>query len=330
MPIYRIAYTPWKGKLRSTAAAWWIITKNGLVSCVKFWPLAAVALSWVTVVVVAGGIFAVGKLSSGEGALADLADLAFGLVRNFAGREFAAALKSDPAANVAVIWKLLFFALLRFQIWWQLLVGVVLVPVLVTNDLRTNAHEFYMSRSVSIADYLFGKIGIAATAGCATVLAPAALCCVVGLSFTRIPGLFAHTWTIFPRLLGASFLIVIIYSIAMTGISAISRNRAATIGLWLALIFGTDIVAGAITSVGGQSWLSFARVVSFKESALILVWNILGLSGSLQPWRGSRGIDHLLDSIGQGSMWPPALGVVIAVAALCLAIAIFRTRSSPR
>lgn len=330
MPIYRITYAAWKGKLRSPASAWWIITRNGLGSCVKFWPVAVVALSWVTVVIVAGGMFAIGRLSSGEGGLADFVDVAFGLVRNFAGREFAAALRSDPAANLAVIWRLLFFTLLRFQLSWQLLIGVVLVPVLITNDLRTNAQEFYLSRSVNLADYFFGKLGIAAAVGAASVLVPAVLCYLVGISFTQLPGVLAYTWVIFPRLLGASLLIVIIYSVAMMGISAVSSNRAVTIGLWLGFIFGTDMLSKAITSVGGQSWLSLARVVSFRESALILVWNILGLSGALQPWRGSRQIDQILDSIGQGSMWPPALGVVIAVVALCSAIAVSRIRSGPR
>ena len=330
MPIYQTAYARWEGRLRSPAAAWWVIAKNGLTSCIKFWPLAVLLVSWTTVALVAGAMFALGRLVSVEGTLGGLVSMGFDFLRNFAGREFAGAMKSDPSANIAIAWRVLFFALFRFQIWWQAVIGVIFVPMLVTNDLRTNATEFYLSRSVGKANYFFGKLAIAGAAIGATVLVPAALCYLVGISFTRIPGIFAQTWLLVPRFIGASLLIVVVYSATMAGISAVSKNRTATVGLWLALIIGTDIMAGAIAAIGGSNWLSLARLVSFRESVLIVVWNILGLSPALEPWRGSRQIDRLLESIGQGTMWPPALGIVIAVTALCSALVLLRIRNGSR
>ena len=142
------------------------------------------------------------------------------------------------------------------------IVTVTLGAALVAEDRRANALQIYLSKPLTRAEYIFGKLGILATFLLFITWLPAVLLLVVQVLFA---GNFAFVMAniyLLPAITLYSLLEVIMVSTSMLALSSLSTNSRFVGILFTALIFFGQAIAGVLRFLTGGttlSWIAFGN-----------------------------------------------------------------------
>ena len=68
----------------------------------------------------------------------------------------------DPTAYRVTAWTILFHFFLMAEMWFIMILVLLVGPSLISQDLRFNALPLYFSRPVRRIDYFIGKLGVIA------------------------------------------------------------------------------------------------------------------------------------------------------------------------
>lgn len=142
MPIYDQSYRPYRGALSSHAMRWWTITRSGLQQLL----MKRVFLILLTITFFPAVVFG----------------FQIWFTHQFPGQEL---ITVDGG---------FFRLLMEIQLIWFFLLGIYPGTGLISNDLRWNAIQLYLSKPLRKLDYVVGKL---------------AIICILLLGVTLIPGL---------------------------------------------------------------------------------------------------------------------------------------------
>lgn len=142
----------------------------------------------------------------------------------------------------------------------SLIALTVMVPRLITRDRASNALTVYLSRPLTSADYLLGKLGTIVGVLAAMWTGPLLLGWVLSVAFAPNTDFIVHSFTPLSRaLLFHAIGLVTLAAIAL-GVSAFSRTSRNTIIVWI----GLWLILGAVAKPpGAPQWL---RRASFTQN----------------------------------------------------------------
>jgi ABC-2 type transport system permease protein len=179
---------------------------------------------------------------------------------------------------------------------------------LIANDRRANALQIYLSKPLTRAEYIFGKLAILMTFLTIVTWLPAIVLLIVQISFA---GNFTFFWNnvfLFPAITVFAFLEVTFASATMLALSSLSKSSRYVAVLYAAVIFFTQAIYGvmyAVTRSTAMSWMSFSANLAeigdviFRQPvkydtpwpvALLVIVGVVVLSGLVLE-RRVRGVE---------------------------------------
>jgi ABC-2 type transport system permease protein len=255
MPIFDQGYQHWTGDLSSHAWRWLAITRRGvrtalqgrlvrialLLACVPALLLVTVLCLW--------------GLVERQSALIDTIKP---LLMALLGRPILA----GPREYRVEIWTLSFHYFLLWELWFSMILVLLVGPNLISQDLRYNAMPLYFSRPLRRTDYFFGKLGVIVALLGTVIVLPSIVAYMLGLLFSLDITIVRDT----SRILLASIIYGIVISLSagtlMLALSSLSRNSRYIALLWMGIWILTSTVSLVLISIGQEQRRHEARATS--------------------------------------------------------------------
>jgi ABC-2 type transport system permease protein len=132
---------------------------------------------------------------------------------------------------------------------------------LIANDRRANALQIYLSKPLTRAEYVFGKLAILMAFLALVTWLPAIVLLFVQIAFAGNFTFFANNVFLFPAITVFAFIEILLAASTMLALSSLSKSSRYVAILYAAVIFFTQAVYGviyAVTRSTAFSWLSFS------------------------------------------------------------------------
>ena len=276
MPIHDQGYRRYGGDKARTGTNWMVITRAGIRTMfAKRAFIGLLLLAWLPFMVRAVQIYAAANLPQ------------------------AAFLAPTPET---------FRQFLDQQQTFVFFVTVYVGAGLIANDRRANALQIYLSKPLTRAEYVFGKLAILMTFLAMVTWLPAIVLLIVQISFAGNFTFFRNNIFLFPAITVFAFLEVTLASATMLALSSLSKSSRYVAILYAAVIFFTQAIYGvmyAVTRSTAMSWMSFSANLAeigdviFRQPvkydtpwpvALLVIVGLIALSGLILE-RRVRGVE---------------------------------------
>ena len=229
MPIHDQGYRRYGGSRAPRGQAWSVITRAGLRTMLaKRMFLGLLLVAWFPFFVRAVQIYAAANLPQ------------------------AAFLK--PTAET-------FRQFLDQQSIFVFFVTVYVGAGLIANDRRANALQIYLSKPLTRAEYVFGKLAILMTFLLAVTWAPAMVLLLVQIAFAGNFTFFQNNLYLFPAITVFAAVEVITVAATMLALSSLSKSARYVAILYAMVLFFSSAIYGvlyAVTRSSSFSWISLS------------------------------------------------------------------------
>ena len=132
---------------------------------------------------------------------------------------------------------------------------------LIANDRRANALQIYLSKPLTRAEYVTGKLATLMFFLLLVTWVPAILLLVVQVVFAGSVSFLRSNLYLIPAITVFSLLQVLVASFTMLGLSSLSRSSRFVAVMYAGLVFFSEAIAdvvGAITGGTSSAWVSFS------------------------------------------------------------------------
>lgn len=232
MPIHDQGYRRYGGTKARTGTGWLVIARAGIRTFVSKKALLGLMLvSWFPFFVRAVQFYA------------------------------AANLTNIPQASMLAPSADTFRQFLEQQQTFVFFVTVYVGAGLIANDRRANALQIYLSKPLTRAEYVLGKLAILMTFLALVTWLPAIVLLIVQIAFAGNFTFFKTNVFLFPAITLFAFIEIVLASSTMLALSSLSKSSRYVGILYAAVIFFTQAVYGvlyAVTRSTALSWLSFS------------------------------------------------------------------------
>src|SRR5580765_8485500 len=245
MPIHDQGYRRYGGNKARTGTGWMVIARAGIRSMIsKRAFLGLLLISWFPFFVRAVQFYA------------------------------AANLTNIPQASLLAPSADTFRQFLEQQQTFVFFVTVYVGAGLIANDRRANALQIYLSKPLTRAEYVLGKMAILMTFLLMVTWLPAMVLLLVQVSFAGSFTFLKSNLYLFPAITLLSFVEATMVSAAMLALSSLSNNSRFVGILYAGLIFFSDALFGVLRAVTGESllsWVSFGNNLAQIGDAMFRV-----------------------------------------------------------
>jgi ABC-2 type transport system permease protein len=242
MPIFDQGYQHWSGDLSSHAWRWLAITRRGVQTALqgRLVRIALILASLPALVLLA--VLCLWGLIERQSALIDT-------IKPFLTSLLGRPILAGPREYRVEIWTLSFHYFLSWELWFSMVLVLLVGPNLISQDLRYNAMPLYFSRPLRRMDYFVGKLGVIVTLLSAVMIAPCLIAYVLGLLFSLDITIVRDTSRIL--LAGITYGLVIALSagMLMLALSSLSRNSRYVALFWMAIWILTAIVSVVLMQI---------------------------------------------------------------------------------
>ncbi|MHC4908436.1 MAG: ABC transporter permease [Planctomycetota bacterium] len=154
-----------------------------------------------------------------------------------------------------------FFYLFNLQWPFVLIACVMIGSGLISNDRRENALELYLSRPVTVRQYLLGKLGTIAFFLGIVTLAPAIVLLLAQLSLSwSEPGEAWRLTVLILRTIPAGLVWILLASLTISAASSLTQKARNAAILWLAVMLLLGLVSGIMMEVFGNQGFSLLQM----------------------------------------------------------------------
>lgn len=279
MPIHDQGYRRYGGHKARTGTGWTVIARAGIRTFIsKRAFLGLLLVSWFPFFVRAVQFYAASNLTS------------------------------IPQASLLAPSAETFRQFLEQQQTFVFFVTVYVGAGLIANDRRANALQIYLSKPLTRAEYVFGKLAILMSFLALVTWLPAIVLLIVQITFAGNFTFFMNNVFLFPAITLFAFIEVALASSTMLALSSLSKSSRYVAILYAAVIFFTQAVYGviyAVTRSTALSWLSFSANLAqigdviFRQPlkyetpwpvSLLMILVVVGVSGLVLE-RRVRGVE---------------------------------------
>lgn len=239
MPIHDQGYRRYGGFRQPPGRSWAVITRAGIRSFLSRRALIGLlVVAWLPAVVRAVQMYAAANLPQAE-FLAPTRET----FRNFLGQQ-------DP---------FLFF------------ITVYVGAGLIANDRRVNALQIYLSKPITRAEYIFGKLALLMAFLLFVTWVPALVLLVVQILFAGSFSFFLDNPSVLPAITIVAFVQTLTFAMAMLALSSLSKSGRYAGIMFAGLIFFMQAFYGVVFAVTRDSrwaWLSVDAVLTHVGDAI--------------------------------------------------------------
>jgi ABC-2 type transport system permease protein len=201
MPVFDQGYRPYEGKRISRLLRWWPISMGCLRTVRRRSVVLVLIAAAVPLIIQMLFAYATGQLARG---FPSILPMRSGVTGEFGDQ--------------------LFYKLISLEIFWAVLMAMVVGAGQIAEDVRTGALQIYFSKPITHLDYVLGKMGTIVIAVALVTVVPGVVLLIGALAFApdfsfleKNPGLpFA--------ILGFSVLICVVLSAIVLGLSSLGRR----------------------------------------------------------------------------------------------------------
>jgi len=352
MPIHDVGYRTWKGAVTGTWSRWWTISEVGIRTALSSrWIRRIILASWFPVIyfgiiffvfetmmgspilpqqeIVPGGVILPGEMGEQVNQTVDEIkqevelgarkeflkrnDMIQGLPNNEALIE---ALDSgDESMMRRTVWSYLLSTFLGYSqgMVTFMIIGLV-VPPLISRDVRSRAFLLYYSRPITRMEYLLGKIAIPGVILSLVTLLPGFVLYFVALMASPDLSVVSDTWDLPIRVLLASVVCIVPTCLVGLLFSALTQESRFAGFAWFA-IWGMGavvwfVIYGAKTAEnGGEPFVSNWSLISIYSTI-----------GKVQSW--IFGLE-----VNSAVVWPSL--ITLATISLVAFLLLYRRVSAP-
>jgi ABC-2 type transport system permease protein len=240
MPIHDIGYRHWSGRWTSHPYRWWVITKQGISLLIRKKRFGfLISLSAIPFLVRAVMLY----------------------VSTIYGKNLKI-LQSSPK---------FYEDFLTQQSFFVFAIAIYAGAGLISNDLKANALQIYLSKPITRRDYLIGKLGVLAFFLTLPTLVPASVLYLLQLLFEGNISFLQENYWVLGSILAYSATIIFTFALVMLALSSLSRSsRFAGIN-FAAVFFFSQILYGILSEFFRTSklaWISLGQNLSQVGSFL--------------------------------------------------------------
>jgi ABC-2 type transport system permease protein len=229
MPIHDLSYRHWSGDWTSHPYRWWVITRQGI------------------------GLLIQKKLFLALVILSALPFLVYTVILYF----------SVVAGNLPFRVDAKFFEnFLTRQLFFAFVIAIYAGSGLISNDLKANALQIYLSKPITRQDYVIGKLGVIAFFLSLPTLVSGLLLFLLAVAFHSDLSFLKQNYWVAGSILGYSLVIIFTFGLVMLALSSFSKSsRFAGIG-FAALFLFSQIVYKILHNILRSTeiaWVSLAH-----------------------------------------------------------------------
>ncbi|MEX2188467.1 MAG: hypothetical protein WD875_16785 [Pirellulales bacterium] len=244
MPIFDQGYQHWSGELSGHAWRWLAVARHGIrVSMSNRLLRIVLLLSWLPAASFAGALCVWGLLEQKSSLIAPLLPLLTFLNP---------AILANPQSFRIEIWTLAFHYFLSIELWFSMVLIVLVGPNLISRDLRYNALPLYFSRPLRRSDYFFGKLGVIVGILSLVTIVPSLLAYIFGLLFSLDLSIVRDTFGILLAGVTYGLLISVSAGLFVLALSSMSRNSRYIALLWIGIWLVGGSVSGLLNTIEQQ------------------------------------------------------------------------------
>ncbi len=223
MPIFDQGYQHWQGTLGGHGWRWLAVTRHGVrVGLQNQYVRRILFTAWLPALGLAAIVCVWGMVENPT-------SLAAGFVRSF---HFLRDLTEKPLEYRAAAWTLAFHVFLQVEIYFAMMLVLLVGPVLISQDLRFNALPLYFSRPVRRIDYFLGKLGVIGFfLGMVTVV-PAVAAWFLGVLFSLDFTVIGDTFRLLLAVIGYGVVVTVSAGSLMLALSSLTRNSRYVAVIW--------------------------------------------------------------------------------------------------
>jgi ABC-2 type transport system permease protein len=242
MPIFDQGYQHWAGELSSHAWRWLAITRRGVKTALQG-RLVRLALfvAWIPALVLAFVISLWGLVERQSALVESIKPL----LTTMLGRPILA----GPRDYRVEIWTLCFHYFLSLELWFSMVLVLLVGPNLISQDLRYNALPLYFSRPLRRTDYFLGKLGIITVLLSAVIIVPAVVAYALGLLFSLDITIIRDTSRILLASIVYGLVIAVSAGTLMLALSSLTRNSRYVALLWMGIWILSSMVSWVLMTV---------------------------------------------------------------------------------
>jgi ABC-2 type transport system permease protein len=242
MPVFDQGYQHWSGELASHAWRWLAITRRGVRTALanRFVRLA-LFVAWLPAIVLVFVLCLWGLVERQSASVEAILPMVSGLLGH--------PVLTGPRDYRVAVWTLCFHYFLTWELWFSMVLVLLVGPNLVSQDLRYNALPLYFSRPLRRLDYFAGKLGVIVALLTALIIVPSIVAYVLGLLFSLDITIVRDT----SRVLFASIVYGLVIAVSagtlMLALSSLSRNSRYVALLWMGIWILTSTVSFILIQV---------------------------------------------------------------------------------
>ena len=262
MPIFDQGYQHWSGQLSGHAWRWLAITRQGLrTGMTGRYLRLALLLAWLPAIVLAAMLCLWGLLERQSEYIATFRPL-LGFLDP--------AMLADPREYRVVFWNLCYSYFLGIELWFSMVLILMVGPNLISQDLRYNALPLYFSRPLRRFDYFLGKLGVIVALLCMVIIVPSIMSYVLGLLFSLDLTILRDTFRILLASIAYGLVIALSAGLLILALSSLSRNSRYIALFWLGIWLVSSTTAGVLELINQEQrrHQSFASSVDYQAGAL--------------------------------------------------------------
>jgi len=272
MPIFDQGYQHWRGSLSGHAWRWLTISRHGVRAQFKSrWTRIVVLLAWVPALTLAGVLVVWGLIEQKSTLIAPLMSLLTGLPDEF---------KISPQSYRISVWTISYQYFFQWEIFFSMILIILVGPGLISQDLRFNAIPLYFSRPLRRVDYFVGKLGVIGFVLGAVAVVPAILAYLLGMCFSLDLAVIKDTARLFFASIAYGLIVVVSAGTLMLAMSSLSRNSRYVGAIWIGIWFISSTVGSVLTALLRRDW---CPLVSYTGNLLRISDALLGTGSAWEP-----------------------------------------------
>jgi ABC-2 type transport system permease protein len=242
MPIFDQGYQHWSGTLSSPSWRWLAITRRGVRNAMQSRIIRLfVLIAWLPALVLAFVLCMWGLVERQSVLVESLKPLLTSLL----GRP----ILTGPRDYRVEVWTICFHYFLSWELWFAMVLVLLVGPNLISQDLRYNALPLYLSRPLRRIDYFAGKLGVIVSLLGIVIVLPALVAYVLGLLFSLDITIIRDTLHILIGSVIYGLVIAVSAGLLMLALSSLSRNSRYVALMWMGLWIITSTVSLILSQV---------------------------------------------------------------------------------